>query len=47
MVPKAVMHFMVDNVKRGLSQHLIKCLYREDLFDEARGGQRGMAPFGG
>ena len=27
-VPKAIMHFMVNNVKRGLQQHLIKTLYR-------------------
>ncbi len=28
-VPKALMHFMVNNVQRGLQQHLIRKLYRE------------------
>lgn len=27
-VPKAVMHFLVLRVQRGLQQHLIKSLYR-------------------
>jgi hypothetical protein len=27
-VPKAVMHFLVLRVQRGLQQHLIKTLYR-------------------
>ncbi|KAF5830210.1 Dynamin GTPase effector domain-containing protein [Dunaliella salina] len=33
-VPKAIMHFMVNNTKRGLQQHLIQQLYREDLLEE-------------
>lgn len=32
-VPKALMHFMVNNVQRGLQQHLIRKLYREELFE--------------
>ena len=28
-VPKAVMHFLVNHVQRGLQQHLIKTLYRQ------------------
>lgn len=27
-VPKAVMHFLVNHVQRGLQQHLIRALYR-------------------
>ena len=27
-VPKAVMHFLVNSVQRGLQQHLIHTLYR-------------------
>ncbi|KXZ51969.1 hypothetical protein GPECTOR_11g91 [Gonium pectorale] len=33
LVPKAIMHFMVHYTKRGLQQHLIKKLYRDDLLD--------------
>ncbi|KAG2490563.1 hypothetical protein HYH03_010957 [Edaphochlamys debaryana] len=33
MVPKAIMHFMVHYTKRGLQQHLIKALYRDDMLD--------------
>ena len=33
-VPKAVMHFLVNAVQRGLQQHLIRMLYRDDLFGE-------------
>lgn len=33
-VPKAVMHFMVNNTKRGLQQHLIKQLYRDDVLED-------------
>ncbi|KAK9840112.1 hypothetical protein WJX74_003564 [Apatococcus lobatus] len=33
-VPKALMHFLVLSVQRGLQQHLIRTLYREELFDE-------------
>jgi hypothetical protein len=32
-VPKALMHFMVNGVQRGLQQHLIRKLYREELFE--------------
>lgn len=32
-VPKALMHFMVNAVQRGLQQHLIRKLYREELFE--------------
>ncbi len=28
LVPKAVMHFLVNTVQRGLQQHLIKTIYR-------------------
>ena len=27
------MHFMVNSVQRGLQQHLIRKLYREELFE--------------
>lgn len=33
-VPKAVMHFLVNAVQRGLQQHLIRALYRDDLFTD-------------
>jgi len=33
-VPKAVMHFLVNSVRTGLQQHLIRTLYRDDLFGE-------------
>lgn len=33
LVPKAIMHFLVHYTKRGLQQHLIKSLYRDDLLD--------------
>eukprot|EP00198_Chlamydomonas_reinhardtii_P007892 XP_001697229.1 dynamin-related GTPase [Chlamydomonas reinhardtii] len=33
MVPKTIMHFMVLYTKRGLQQHLIKALYRDELLD--------------
>lgn len=33
-VPKAVMHFLVNHTQRGLQQHLIRALYREELFAE-------------
>ena len=32
-VPKALMHFMVNGAQRGLQQHLIRKLYREELFE--------------
>jgi len=32
-VPKAIMHFMVNNTKRGLQQHLIQQLYKEDMLE--------------
>lgn len=33
-VPKAIMHFLVGTVQRGMQQHLIHTLYREDLFED-------------
>eukprot|EP00873_Tetraselmis_striata_P044246 jgi/Tetstr1/464510/TSEL_009268.t1 len=33
-VPKAVMHFLVAHAQKGLQQHLIRELYKEDLFSE-------------
>ena len=30
-VPKAVMHFLVNSVQRGLQQHLIQSLYHPNL----------------
>ncbi|KAL8150833.1 hypothetical protein V2J09_020641, partial [Rumex salicifolius] len=34
MVPKAIMHFLVNNTKRELHNVFIKKLYRENLFEE-------------
>ncbi|KFM27720.1 Dynamin-1-like protein [Auxenochlorella protothecoides] len=34
LVPKALMLFLVNNLQRGLQQHLIHTLYREELFEE-------------
>ncbi|KAJ9521046.1 hypothetical protein QJQ45_022772 [Haematococcus lacustris] len=36
-VPKAVMHFMVNNTKRGLQTHLIQHMYKDDLLEELLG----------
>ena len=33
-VPKAVMHFLVNAAQSGLQQHLIRTLYRDDLFGD-------------
>jgi dynamin 1-like protein len=33
-VPKAVMHFLVNAVQRGLQQHLIRTLYRDEVFGD-------------
>jgi dynamin 1-like protein len=33
-VPKALMYFLVNSTRRGLQQHLIRALYREELFAE-------------
>jgi len=33
-VPKAVMHFLVVHAQKGLQQHLIRELYKEELFQE-------------
>jgi len=33
-VPKTVMHFLVVHAQKGLQQHLIRELYKEDLFSE-------------
>jgi len=42
-VPKAVMHFLVNSVQNGLQQHLIRSLYRDDLFPELLREQPEMA----
>ncbi|BDA44916.1 Dynamin-related protein DNM1 [Coccomyxa sp. Obi] len=42
-VPKAVMHFLVLRVQRGLQQHLIKTLYREDLFKDMMSEREDVA----
>lgn len=34
LVPKAIMHFLVNNTKRELHNVFIEKLYREDLFEE-------------
>ncbi|XP_027347747.1 dynamin-related protein 3A-like isoform X2 [Abrus precatorius] len=34
LVPKAIMHFLVNNTKRDLHNVFIEKLYREDLFEE-------------
>jgi len=31
---QAIMHFLVNTVTRGLQQHLIRDLYREEHFDQ-------------
>lgn len=42
-VPKALMHFLVNSVRRGLQQHLIRTLYREELFAEIMGEREDVA----
>jgi dynamin 1-like protein len=42
-VPKALMHFLVNGVSRGLQQHLIRTLYREELFSELMGEREDIA----
>ena len=42
-VPKAVMHFLVRSAARGLQQHLIQRLYREELFAELVAEAPGVA----
>lgn len=42
-VPKAVMHFLVRSAARGLQQHLITRLYREELFAELVAEAPGVA----
>eukprot|EP01023_Acetabularia_acetabulum_P003732 TRINITY_DN11545_c0_g2_i1.p3 TRINITY_DN11545_c0_g2~~TRINITY_DN11545_c0_g2_i1.p3 ORF type:complete len:363 (+),score=82.95 TRINITY_DN11545_c0_g2_i1:1608-2696(+) len=34
MVPKAIMHFLVLHCKKGLQNHLIQTLYKDDLIDK-------------
>eukprot|EP00803_Ostreobium_quekettii_P000358 evm.model.scf_2577.1 EVM.evm.TU.scf_2577.1 scf_2577:2056-6930(-) len=34
MVPKIIMHYLVHRSRKGLQQHLIGKLYKEELFDE-------------
>ena len=45
-VPKAVVHFLVNSIGRSLQQHLIRTLYREQMFavmlQEASAAARGM-----
>jgi hypothetical protein len=42
-VPKALMHFLVNTVQRGLQQHLIRTLYREELFGELMNEREDVA----
>lgn len=42
-VPKALMHFLVNTVQRGLQQHLIRTLYREELFTELMNEREDVA----
>lgn len=42
-VPKALMHFLVNGVAKGLQQHLIRTLYREELFCELMGEREDIA----
>eukprot|EP01024_Parvocaulis_polyphysoides_P061291 TRINITY_DN6776_c0_g3_i1.p4 TRINITY_DN6776_c0_g3~~TRINITY_DN6776_c0_g3_i1.p4 ORF type:complete len:154 (+),score=26.57 TRINITY_DN6776_c0_g3_i1:512-973(+) len=34
MVPKTIMHFLVLHCKKGLQNHLIHTLYKDDLIDQ-------------
>lgn len=42
-VPKALMHFMVNSVRRGLQQHLIRSMYREELLEDLMAEQEDIA----
>ncbi|GAB4823382.1 hypothetical protein N2152v2_010428 [Parachlorella kessleri] len=42
-VPKVLMHFLVNTVQRGLQQHLIRTLYREELFGELMNEREDVA----
>ena len=42
-VPKVLMHFLVNTVQRGLQQHLIRTLYREELFGEVMNEREDVA----
>lgn len=43
LVPKALMLFLVNNLQRGLQQHLIHALYREELFEELMSEREDVA----
>ena len=43
-VPKAVVHFLVNSIGRGLQQHLIGALYRENMFDPLLQEARNAPP---
>jgi len=34
MVPKAIMHFLVNTLSAGIEQHLIRLMFREEFFAE-------------
>lgn len=42
-VPKALMHFLVNHVRRGLQQHLIRRLYKEELFGDIMSEREDVA----
>eukprot|EP00884_Botryococcus_braunii_P002074 jgi/Botrbrau1/11868/Bobra.126_2s0004.2 len=42
-VPKAIMNFLVTHVQRGLQQHLIRELYKEELFTEMMSEREDVA----
>eukprot|EP00887_Chlorella_sp_A99_P006729 scaffold3.g6729.t1 len=42
-VPKVLMHFLVNSVQRGMQAHLIRKLYREDMFAELMAEREDIA----